>query len=89
LTAIIVDTSAILAIFDESYAERPAIVRALAKAEDLLVLSPMVVAEADCMLARRLGPAAARRFAADIADEAYELAEWTSSDHAAALLEDQ
>jgi uncharacterized protein len=85
VTAIIVDTSAILAIFDESYAEHPAIARALATTEDLLVLSPMVVAEADYMLASTLGPKAARRFAADIANEAYELAEWTSSDHAAAL----
>jgi hypothetical protein len=65
VTAIIVDTSAILAIFDESYAEHPAIAQALAMAEDLLVVSPMVVAEADYMLASRLGPKAARRFAAD------------------------
>jgi len=85
MTAIIVDNSAILAIFDESYPEHPGIAEVLAKAEDLLVLSPMVVAEADYMLASRLGPRAARRFAADVAEEAYELAEWTSSDHAAAL----
>jgi predicted nucleic acid-binding protein len=68
VTAIVVDTSAILAIFDESYAEHSAIAQALAKADDLLIVSPMVVAEADSMLASRLGPrAAARRFAADIA----------------------
>jgi len=85
VTAIVVDTSAILAIFDESYAEHPAIARTLEQAEHLLVLSPMVVAEADYMLASRLGPQAARRFAADIISEAYDLAEWTSSDHAAAL----
>ncbi len=85
MTSIIVDTSAILAIFDESYAEHEAIARALQGAEDLLVVSPMVVAEADYMLASRLGPAAARQFAADVAAEAYDLAEWTSSDHGAAL----
>jgi uncharacterized protein len=85
VTAIIVDTSAILAIFDESYAEHPAVARALTNAEDLLVVSPMVVAEVDYMLASRLGAKAARRFASDIASEAYDLAEWTSSDHAAAL----
>ena len=85
MTAIIVDTSAILAIFDESYAEHEAIARALETGEDPLLVSPMVVAEADYMLTSRLGPKAARRFAADIASEAYELAEWTSSDHAAAL----
>ena len=85
MTAVIVDTSAILAIFDESYAEHPAIARRLAQADDRLVVSPMVVAEADYMLASRLGPKAARRFAADIASEAYELGEWTSTEHAAAL----
>ena len=85
MTAIIVDTSAILATFDESYAEHPAVARALTNAEDLLVVSPMIVAEADYMLASRLGAQAARRFASDIASEAYDLAEWTSSDHAAAL----
>jgi hypothetical protein len=36
----------------------------------------MVIAEADYMLASRLGPRAACRFAADIASEAYDLAEW-------------
>ena len=73
MTAIIVDTSAILAIFDESYAEHPGIAQALEKAEGLLVVSPMVAAEADYMLASRLGPKAARRFAADVASEAYDL----------------
>jgi len=85
VTAIIVDTSAILAIFDESYAEHAAIARALEKSEELHVVSPMVVAEADYLLASRLGPKAARRFASDIASEAYDLAVWTSSDHAQAL----
>ena len=37
------------------------------------------------MLVSRLGPTAARRFAADVASEAYDLAEWTASDRAAAL----
>ena len=85
MTATIIDTSAILAAFDESYAEHPAIARTLAETDDLLVVSPMVVAEADYMLASRLGHKAARQFAADIAAEAYDLAEWTASDHAAAL----
>lgn len=37
------------------------------------------------MLYSRLGAAAARQFAADVAAEAYELPEWTAADHAAAL----
>ena len=85
MTAVFVDASAILAIFDESYAEHAAIARVLEKEQDMLVVSPMVVAEADYMLAARLGPQAARRFAGDIASEAYDLAVWTASDHAAAL----
>jgi predicted nucleic acid-binding protein len=72
VTAIIADTRAILAIFDESYDKHAAIAQALEKADDLLVVSPMVVAEADYMLASRLGAQAARRFAADIACEAYD-----------------
>lgn len=85
MTAIVVDTSAILASLDEAYAEHEAITAALAAAEGPLVVSPMVVAEADYMLYTRLGAPAARQFAADVAAEAYELPEWTAGDHAAAL----
>ena len=85
MTALIVDTSAVLAGLDEAYAEHKAIAAVLAKEEGPLIVSPMVVAEADYMLYTRLGAAAARQFAADVAAEAYELPEWTASDHAAAL----
>ena len=85
MTAIVVDTSAVLASLDEAYAEHEAITAALAAAEGPLVVSPMVVAEADYMLYTRLGAPAARQFAADVAAEAYELPEWTAGDHAAAL----
>jgi len=85
MTALIVDTSAILASLDEAYTEHEAVATVLAAAAGPLVVSAMVVAEADYMLFTRLGAPAARRFAADIAAEAYELAEWTSADHADAL----
>ncbi len=85
MTAIIVDTSAILAIFDEAYTEHRAIAKVVADTSTLLVVSPMVVAEADYMLAARLGPRAARQFAGDVVSEAYDLAEWSSADHADAL----
>jgi uncharacterized protein len=85
MTALVVDTSAILASLDEAYTEHGAIATALASEAGSLVVSAMVVAEADYMLHTRLGAVAARRFAADVATEAYELAEWTSADHAAAL----
>lgn len=45
----------------------------------------MIIAEADHMLSSRLGADAAKRFAADVASEAYELAEWAAPDHALAL----
>jgi uncharacterized protein len=85
MTALVVDTSAILASLDEAYTEHEAVATALASEAGPLVVSAMVVAEADYMLYTRLGAAAARRFAADVAAEAYELPEWTSDDHAAAL----
>jgi predicted nucleic acid-binding protein len=83
--ALVVDTSAILASLDEAYAEHDAIAAILASETGHLVVSPMVIAEADYMLYTRLGAAAARRFAADVAAEAYELPEWTADDHAAVL----
>jgi predicted nucleic acid-binding protein len=85
MTALVVDTSAILAGLDEAYPEQQAIAAILASETGPLIVSPMVVAEADYMLYSRLGAAAARRFAADVAAEAYELAEWTADDHAVAL----
>lgn len=85
MTAIVVDTSAVLASLDEAYAEHKAITEVIATADGPLVVSPMVAAESDYMLYTRLGAAAARQFAADVAAEAYELPEWTAADHAAAL----
>jgi predicted nucleic acid-binding protein len=82
---LIVDTSAILAIFDETYAEHDAIAEIVSAEPGFLVVSPMVVAEADYMLLSRLGAQAARTFAQDIVSEAYELAEWTAEDHAMAV----
>jgi uncharacterized protein len=83
--ALVVDTSAVLASLDEAYAEHQAIAAVLAAEAGPLVISPMVVAEADYMLYSRLGASAARRFAADVAAEAYELSDWTAGDHAVAL----
>lgn len=82
--AIIVDTSAIVALFDEAYAEHGAIAHLVTSCTGPLVVSPFIVAEADYLLSSRLGSEAARRFAADIVAEAYELAEWTAADQAAA-----
>ncbi|RJO77600.1 PIN domain-containing protein [Nocardia panacis] len=83
--SIIVDTGAVLALFDESYSEHEQLARIVEKGDERLVVSPMVVAETDYMLYTRLGSRAARDFAADVAGGAYELAEWTANQHAAAL----
>ena len=85
MTNVIVDTSAILALFDEAYPEHSQIAELATGGSASLVVSPLVVAEADYMLFSRLGDAAARRFANDIASEAYELAEWNAADHAIAV----
>lgn len=85
MNAAIVDTSAILALFDQDYAEHAALARIIASAEWVPVVSPFIVAETDYMLYSRLGAEAAQRFALDVATGAYELAEWTAEDHAAAL----
>jgi predicted nucleic acid-binding protein len=85
VSAVIVDTSAVLALFDEAYEEHSRLASLVANPAVPLVVSPLVAAEADYMLLSRLGDRAARRFAGDIASEAYELAEWSAADHAAAL----
>ncbi len=84
MTAVIVDTSAVLAIFDESYPEHEPIA-AILESGPHLVVSPMIAAEADYMLTERLGAPAARIFAADVSAGAYDLAAWGSADHADAL----
>lgn len=82
---IIVDTSAIVAIRDEAYAEHRSIVDLVTSWHGRLVVSPLVAAEADYMLATCLSPRAAMDFAADIARGAYQLDLWSAADHANAL----
>jgi hypothetical protein len=57
VTAIIGDTSAVLASLDQAYAEHEAIAAIITGADGLLVVSPMVAAESDYMLFTRLGAA--------------------------------
>jgi uncharacterized protein len=85
VTPVIVDTSAILAIFDESYTEHAAIAGIVSSDPGPFVVSPMVVSEADYMLHSRLGADAARLFATEVFTQAYELAEWAVRDQAAAI----
>ncbi|WP_161605947.1 PIN domain-containing protein [Microlunatus speluncae] len=85
MNAAIVDTSAILAIFDADYGEHAALGAIVESAEFLPVVSPFIVAETDYLLSTTFGAAAARRFAMDVVTGAYELGEWNADDHAAAL----
>lgn len=85
MTTAVVDTSAILAIFDQDHRDHSRLAD-LVRAEPWdLVLSPLVVAETDYMLMTRLGVAAARDFAADVAAGAYTLAAWEPRDHVATV----
>ena len=85
MTAVIVDTSAIVAARDEAHPEHAAVASVLDDPPGALVVSPLVAAEADYMLAAHFGPRCAQQFAADVVCDAYELAAWSARDHAAAL----
>ena len=84
MTAAIVDTSAVLALLDQDHPAHPRLAALVREQPWELVLTPLVVAEADYMLVTRLGVAAARAFGADVAAGAYTLGPWSARDHAAA-----
>ncbi|SDD22710.1 PIN domain-containing protein [Glycomyces harbinensis] len=85
MTTAILDTGAIIALFDNSYDEHEPLLEAIAASGAPPVVSPFIVAEADFMLKTRYDAAAATRFNEDVAIGAYELASWTVHDHAEAL----
>ncbi|RDI66123.1 PIN domain-containing protein [Nocardia pseudobrasiliensis] len=85
MTALVVDTSAIVTAFDEAHPEHEAVARVLRDDDRLLVVSPFIVAEADYMLSSRFGARAALNFSRDVATGAYELPEWTAEDHSTAM----
>lgn len=76
----VADTSALFAFYDRAATEHEA-VRALVDAEDsAIVLSPFVLAELDHLVAARRGARAARVVLRDVAENAYELAEFSTDD---------
>lgn len=85
MVGVIIDSSAVIAVFDESCDEHEAVAAAMEKSEGPLVVSPLVVAELDFMLSKKLGRRAAEKFNDDVVLGAYELASWTAADHAEAL----
>lgn len=81
---IVVDTSGVLAVKDEDHPEHGAVAELLRDTSEGLLLSPLVLAECDYMLATRLGDAAAREFLGEVADEAYQLVDFDAGDVATA-----
>ena len=69
----IVDTSALLAYFDTDEPDRQAVAAVLDDTDELLVVSPYVVAELDCLVASRLGVAAELAVLAELAGGAWDL----------------
>lgn len=83
--ALVCDTSGLLAALDRSDPDHLACVAAIEEHPGPLVLSPLVLAELDHLLRTRLGHAAARSAAEDVARGAYSLAVLTQDDVAACL----
>ena len=81
---IVVDTSGVLAVKDEAHPDHRAVASLLNDSSEELLLSPLVLAECDYMLATRLGDAAAREFLGEVAGGAYQLVEFDSGDVATA-----
>ncbi|GAA1674547.1 type II toxin-antitoxin system toxin ribonuclease C26 [Glycomyces endophyticus] len=85
MNAIILDTSAVLALFDSAYDEHEGLNEAVRNRQGPLVVSPFIVAECDYMLKDQYDAGAARQFNEDVALGGMELASWTPNDHAEAL----
>jgi predicted nucleic acid-binding protein len=77
---IVVDTSGVLAVKDEAHPDHGEVAELIRSTTEALLLSPLVLAECDYMLATRLGSAAAREFLGEVADGAYQLVDFDSGD---------
>jgi len=78
---IVADTSGLLAMFNAREPAHEAVRAALTgAADDLLIVSPYVVAELDYLLATRLGVAAETAVLDELAGGAYELAQIDADD---------
>ncbi len=77
---IVLDTSGILASKDESHPQHAAVATVITTGDEDLLLSPFVLAEADYLLAQRLGHDAARDLLDDVSAEAYELVDFDAGD---------
>lgn len=74
----IVDTSALLAYFDVNEPQHEAVSAVLGAADELLVVSPYIVAELDYLILTRHGGAAEAAALAQLTSGAWELASMTA-----------
>jgi predicted nucleic acid-binding protein len=81
---ILLDTSGLLSAIDASQRFHRECMLALHAAQPPLLLSPFVLAELDCLLAKHLGAAAQEALLAEVARGAYQLEAFTADDVARA-----
>jgi predicted nucleic acid-binding protein len=84
LTALICDTSALLAYFDVAEPDHQAVVGTIDLERGPLVVSPFVVAELDYLVASRLGVEPELRILDEIASGAWDLASFGAAEVRAA-----
>jgi uncharacterized protein len=77
---VIVDTSALLAFFDADEPDHEAVSRVVEESEELLVVSPYVVAELDYLVATRIGVDADLAVLQELSSGAWELATFGAPD---------
>jgi uncharacterized protein len=77
---IIADTSGLLALFNRREPAHDAVRRAVERTDDVLVVSPYVVAELDYLVATRLGVDAELIVLGELTGGAYELADLSVED---------
>jgi predicted nucleic acid-binding protein len=77
---VIIDTSALLAFFDQNEPRHTACAQVIESCTDELVVSPFVIAELGYLLATRLGVAAEVAALGELAGGAWELADFAAAD---------
>lgn len=82
---IILDTSGVYAFKDESADEHPAVRHAVESDPGPFILSPFVLAELDYLVTERLGQRVERELLEDVANGAYELADFGPDDVVTAM----
>jgi predicted nucleic acid-binding protein len=85
LRTLVCDTSGLLALIDVDDPDHLATAAVVQRATGPFVVSPLVIAELDHLLRRRVSIAAARTFADDVATGAYAVAPLTAAEVAACV----